>query len=251
MSRWWFRLVLIVVLSMSWVPAGGQDVPKPAAATPSKKVGKDGKDDLAFLKHHAEFVERAKQGDVDVVFWGDSITAGWRAAGKEVWAKHFEPLKAVNFGIGGDRTQHVLWRILNGELDGIRPKLAVVMIGTNNTNSQDSPADIAAGVQAVVSAIREKSSDTKVLLLAVFPRGTNDPDPTMDPANLKLIEVNKLLSKLDDGKAIRFLDIGDKLLVNGKMSKEIMPDHLHLSAKGYAIWAEAVLPAMREILETK
>ncbi|MBL8800317.1 MAG: GDSL family lipase [Planctomycetia bacterium] len=222
------------------------DAKKSAAATPSPKFDKDGKTPQpGFAKAHESYVEIAKKGDVEVLFLGDSITAGWRGAGKDVWAKHFEPLKAANFGIGGDRTQHVLWRILNGELDGIKPKIAVLMIGTNNSGA-DSATDIAEGVTEIVKTIHKKSPSTKVLLLAVFPRGKMLPNSQND----KLIEVNKTLAKLDDGgKTVRFLDIGPKFLGEDKqLPKDIMPDFLHLSPKGYEIWAEAIMPALKEMV---
>jgi lysophospholipase L1-like esterase len=217
-----------------------------APATPAPKLDKDKKPQPGFIKQHEAFVAIAKKGDVDVLFLGDSITAGWRGAGKEVWAKNFAPLKAANFGIGGDRTQHVLWRITNGELDGIKPRLAVLMIGTNNVGS-DKPEAIAEGVTAIVKTIREKSPETKVLLLAVFPRGKQIPNPQNDT----LIEVNKTIAKLDDGKNVRFLDIGPKFMKDGQLPMEISPDYVHLSAKGYDIWAEAILPLLNEMLGKK
>jgi lysophospholipase L1-like esterase len=225
-----------------------QDAKKSVAATPAPKFEKDGKTpQQGFVKRHEGFVEIAKKGGVDVVFFGDSITDGWRGAGKDAWAKNFEPLKSANFGIGGDRTQHVLWRITGGELEGIKPKVAVVMIGTNNSGS-DSAADIAEGVTEVVKLIKSKSPETKVLLLAVFPRGQKIPNTGND----KLIEVNKTVAKLDDGKTVRYLDIGPKFLdKEGQLPKEIMPDYLHLSPKGYEIWAEAMLPLLNEMLGKK
>ena len=217
---------------------------KSAAATPAPKVGKANQPQEAFIKQHEAYVATAKKGGVDVLFLGDSITAGWRGAGKAVWARDFEPLKAANFGIGGDRTQHVLWRIENGELEGIQPRVVVVMIGTNNSGS-DPAADIVEGVTAIVKTIRQKSPESKVLLLAVFPRGKQLPNPQND----KLIEVNKALARLDDGKSVRYLDIGSKFMGGeGNLPKEIMPDYLHLSAKGYEIWATAMLPLLNQML---
>lgn len=223
------------------------DEKRSVAATPAPKFEKDGKTPQAgFVKRHEGFLDIAKKGGVDVVFFGDSITDGWRGSGKDVWAKSFEPLKSANFGIGGDRTQHVLWRIAQGEMEGIKPKVAVVMIGTNNTGG-DSAADIAEGITEVVKAIQKKSPETKVLLLAVFPRGAKLPNAQND----KIIEVNKTVAKLDDGKTIRYLDIGPKFLVDGQIPKEIMPDFLHLSQKGYQIWADAITPTLSEMLGKK
>ena len=217
---------------------------KNPATTPSVRLDKKGKPDAGWLKRHEGFVEIAKKGGVDVLFMGDSITDGWRGKnGKAVWDKNFAPLQAANFGIGGDRTQHVLWRIQNGELDGIKPKVAVLMIGTNNSGS-DSAAQIAEGVTAIVKTIHEKSPTTKVLLLAVFPRGKTIPNSQND----KLIEVNKTIAKLDDGKTVKYLDIGSKFLKEGQLPKEIMPDYLHLSEAGYQIWADAITPTLRQML---
>ena len=211
--------------------------------------------DPNWVKRHEGFVEIAKKGDVDVLFLGDSITDGWRGkGGAEVWQKHFEPLKAANFGIGGDRTQHVLWRITNGELEGIKPKVAVLMIGTNNSNGNDNTAaEIAEGVTAIIKALHAKHPHTKVLLLAIFPRADKrDAAAEKTPADgirTKNIEANKIISKLDDGKMVKYLDIGGKFLdADGALPKEIMPDFLHLSPKGYQIWADAITPLLTEML---
>jgi lysophospholipase L1-like esterase len=197
-------------------------------------------------KRHLGFVEIAKKGGVDVLLLGDSITDGWRGGGKKVYAEHFEPLKAANFGIGGDRTQHVLWRLQNGELEGITPKLCMLMIGTNNGG--DSADDVAAGITAIVKEIHKKSASTKVLLLGIFPRGEKP-----NAGREKNDKVNAIVAKLDDGaKTVKYLDIGGRFLNEDKtISKEIMPDFLHLSEKGYQLWAEAVLPTVKEMLGAK
>jgi lysophospholipase L1-like esterase len=214
------------------------------STTPAPKYEKDGKTpQKGFIAKHESFLEIAKKGDVGVVFLGDSITQGWGGAGKEVWHKEYEPLKAANFGIGGDRTEHVLWRIANGELDGIKPKALVLMIGTNNSG-RDSAEDIAAGVTAIVKAVREKLPETKVLLLAIFPHGEK-PNPQRE----KIAKANEIIAKLDDGKHVKYLDIGPKFLgEGGVLSKDIMPDFLHLSPKGYAIWADAIGPTLKELM---
>ena len=121
---------------------------------------------------HEKINERAKQGDVELLFIGDSITEGWAGRGKEVWDKYYGNRKAMNAGVGGDRTQHVLWRLDNGNVDGIKPKLAVIMIGTNNSNGKDNTAEeIADGIKVIVKEVREKLPETKILLLGIFPRG--------------------------------------------------------------------------------
>ena len=223
-------------------PTKPNPVQAPDVAAPKFR---DGEPDAGFIKTHESYVAIAKAGGVDVLFLGDSITAGWRGNGKDVWEKGFAAYKAANFGIGGDRTQHVLWRITNGEFDGITPKAVVLMIGTNNSGSDDADG-IAKGVTKIVKTIHEKSPATKVLLLAVFPRGTK-PDGAFGPQQAKLKEVNATLAKLDDGKSVHYLDIGEKFLVNGAMKAEITPDFLHLSKAGYQIWADAITPKLAEL----
>jgi lysophospholipase L1-like esterase len=243
-TLWSFVIaVLAVAVLGSAVRSGDKKNP---AATPSPRLDKKGDPDKGWIKRHEGFVEIAKTGDVDVLFLGDSITDGWRGkAGKEVWDKAFGDLKPANFGIGGDRTQHVLWRIQNGEFDGIKPKAAVLMIGTNNTGN-DSAEQIADGVTAIVKHIHHKSPHTKVLLLAVFPRGKMIPNP----GYTKIIEINKIIAKLDDGKTVKYLDIGEKFMKDGQIPKDVMPDYLHLSQEGYQIWADAIAPAVKKIVNS-
>jgi beta-glucosidase len=188
---------------------------------------------------------RVKQGKVDLVFIGDSITQGWEGEGKDVWAKFYTPRNAVNLGIGGDQTQHVLWRLDHGNIDGIAPKAAVVMIGTNNSGSKMPSEQTAEGVAAIVKKLREKLPETKILLLAIFPRGANDTDELR-----KLNQAaNATIAKLADDKHVFYLDIGDKFLEPDRtLSKEIMPDLLHLSPKGYTIWAESIEPTLKKLL---
>ena len=125
-----------------------------------------------WMRRHESFNERVKQGNVDLIFVGDSITQGWEGAGKEVWARYYGHRNAVNLGIGGDRTQHVLWRLDHGNVDGIQPKAAVIMIGTNNSGAnRNSASEMVDGVTAVVKKLREKLPQTRLLLLDIFPRG--------------------------------------------------------------------------------
>uniref|UniRef100_A0A7C4LL53 GDSL family lipase n=1 Tax=Schlesneria paludicola TaxID=360056 RepID=A0A7C4LL53_9PLAN len=197
-----------------------------------------------WMKRHESFNARVKQGKVDLLFIGDSITQGWEGAGKDVWARQFAPRNAVNLGIGGDRTQHVLWRLEHGNVDGIAPKLAVLMIGTNNSGS-NTPEQIADGVAAIVKKLREKLPGTKVLVLGIFPRGADDNDPRRQ-TNRK---ANELIAKLADGQMVEYLDIGPAFLSDdGSLSTEIMPDLLHLSPKGYQIWAESIEPHVQRLM---
>ena len=195
----------------------------------------------------AQVLQRAKDnpGPCDIAFIGDSITQGWEGAGKNVWQKYYGSRKCLNFGVGGDRTQHVLWRFENGQLEGIKPKAAVVMIGTNNSNRDDnSEAEILEGVQAVVKQIRSRLPDTKVLVLGIFPRGK-----TFSAQRGKILQVNQALAKLTDGKMIHYLDFGPQLIeADGSIANSVMPDFLHLSEGGYEIWANAIELKLKEWL---
>jgi len=204
-----------------------------------------------WIARHEGFLAEARQGSFDVVFIGDSITDGWRSRGREVWDKSYAPRHALNLGIGGDRTQHVLWRIQHGELDGLKPKVVVLMIGTNNTGKEkdgsprNSTAEVIEGVTTVVKAIRAKLPESKLLLLAVFPRGTVDA-----PQRAQIKEINTAIAKLDDGKMIKFLDIGKVFLAeDGSIPKSIMPDLLHPNAEGYQRWADAMEPTLAAMLK--
>ena len=186
-----------------------------------------------------------KPGD-RIVFLGDSITDGWNRGGEFSWLK-FAPYDPANFGISGDRTEHVLWRLVNGELDTVRPKVVVIMIGTNNIGQlkDEQPEWAAAGVTKIVETVREKLPESKVLLLAVFPRGNSD---SRERAGVAAI--NQIISKLDNGSTVRYLDIGHAFLdPNGELPKEIMPDKLHLTAKGYELWYEAMRPLLDEMMK--
>jgi len=204
-----------------------------------------------WMARHEGFLAEAKQGNFDLVFIGDSITDGWRKRGREVWDQFYAPRHALNLGIGGDRTQHVLWRIEHGELDGLKPKVVVLMIGTNNTGKErggaprNSTAEVIEGVTTVVKAIRTKLPESKLLLLAIFPRGTVH---ALQRDQVK--QINTALAKLDDGKMIKFLDIGKVFLAeDGSIPRTIMPDLLHPNAAGYQRWADAMEPTLAAMLK--
>ena len=210
------------------------------AITPAPRDGN-------WMKRHESFNERVKKGDVDLLLIGDSITQGWEGAGKAVWEKYYTPRNAVNLGIGGDRTQHVLWRLDNGNVEGIAPKAAVLMIGTNNSGTNSS-VQIAEGVAAIVKKLREKLPKTKILVLGIFPRGA-DINDTKRKVNTA---ANLQIAKLADGEMVQYLNIGDKFLNNdGTLSKEVMPDLLHLNEKSYTTWAEAIEPKVKELMGEK
>lgn len=205
------------------------------------------------IPRHKQFLERVAKGDADVIFLGDSITQGWEGAGKKVWAENFAPLKAVNLGIGGDQTGHVIWRITEGkELEPINPKLAVIMIGTNNTG-RDTAEQIAGGIKAIITELKRQKPQMKILLLGVFPRcgGGVGKDAAVCPADKlqpKIKAINDIISKYDDGKTVFYKDIGVKFLdAKGGLDRKIMPDFLHLSPAGYEIWADAIKDDVKKL----
>lgn len=172
-----------------------------------------------------------------VIFIGDSITQGWEGEGKEVWARYYASRNAINLGIGGDRTQHVLWRLENGNLTGLKPKAAVVMIGTNNSNGEDNtPGQIVEGVRLIVEKLRTTLPDTKIVLLAIFPRGEN-----YNPQRGKLAQINQVLHKLADERNVFWMDLAPQFLnPDGTLPRALMPDYLHLSPRAYGLWAEGI-----------
>ena len=201
-----------------------------------------------WLERHKAMNKRVKKGKVDLLMIGDSITHWWdkegESGGKAVWDKYYSRRNAVNLAISGDRTEHVLWRLENGNIDGISPKLAVLMIGTNNHSS--SPPDVTArDIRLIVEKLRRKLPKTKVLVLAIFPRGGNDDDS----ARQKNMKVNQLIADIgDDDEMVYFRDIGDTFLNGRRMKGDLIPDGSHPNEKGYAAWAEAMEPMIVELL---
>ena len=183
----------------------------------------------------------AAQGDSELLFMGDSITDFWRNAdgafaGKPVLDKYFGKWKVANFGIAGDTTQGVLYRLQNGEGKGFKPKAVMLMIGTNNTGRNSAP-EIAEGIGAVVMELQKDFPEAKILLLGVFPRGRAG-----DPARGTIAQINSIISKLHDGNRVQYLDIGARFLdAAGSIPTDVMSDALHPTTKGYEIWAEAVI----------
>lgn len=181
-----------------------------------------------------------------VIFIGDSITEGWERRGAPVWEHFYAHRNALNLGLGGDRTQHVLWRLEHGHLEGLTPQAAVVMIGTNNTGGElHTVAQVAAGVKAIVQQIRRKLPATHIVLMAIFPRSEN---PHSHRAQVLLI--NQVMHKqADDNSMVTWLDIGSRFMdETGVISTPMMPDFLHLSEQGYQVWAESLEPVLAEIL---
>lgn len=218
--------------------------PKPANAwSPGEGFWKDFP--AAWKQTAQGQVDRAKKGGINVVFIGDSLTQGWD---KEIWITRFEPLGAVNFGIGGDGTPQVLWRIEHGILDGYEAKLVVMMIGINNTWPGYKAPETIKGIEACVAAIRAKQPAAKILLLGVMPALGKD-----DSIRGLIREINAGIAKLDDGNAVRFLDLGGKFLQpDGSQRAELFKsDRLHLADAGYKVWADEMEPLFKTMLEKK
>lgn len=214
-----------------------------AAATPQSKSD-------WWSARHALLTKNLAETPCNLLFIGDSITHQWESSGKNVWNKAFSAYSPVNFGIGGDKTQHVLWRINDSGLKTPHsPQVCIIHIGTNNTgknsNTADSPQDIAAGIRAIVSRVRELHPATEIIVLNIFPRGaTKD-----DSARLHNELVNKELSKIDIPR-VHLLDIGGKFLnEDGTFLPGVSNDLLHFTEKGYQIWADALLPEIQKYMK--
>ena len=198
-------------------------------------------------RHEAKLAERKSMKQVDLLMIGDSITHGWEDKGKATWEKYYADRNALNLGFSGDRTEHVIWRFQNGAIDDIKPTLAVIMIGTNNTgHRKENPEHTALGIKRIIDELILRLPNTKVLLLDVFPRGQDEKD--------ELRQINVAVNEIIQGYAseesnIWFLNIGDKFLEeDGVLPKTIMPDLLHPNARGYEIWAEAMEPMIKKLL---
>ena len=200
---------------------------------------------------HEQLLEKKRQGKIDIYFEGDSITRRWGATDYPDflanWEQNFYGWNAADFGWGGDTTQNILWRLENGELDNVNPKIIVILAGTNNVGrtagDEDKIADVTKGIKAIVELCRRKAPRATIILTAIFPR--NDGLEAVPTIN----EINSRIAKLADGKRIRFLNINDKLAdKNGILFDGLTVDKLHPSLKGYQIWADALKPIFREVL---
>ena len=214
------------------------DKPAHSAVKPAPRSG-------GWMNRHESFNQRVAKGNVDLIFIGDSITHGWEGKGKAIWEKYYIKRNAVNLGIGGDRTQHVLWRLDNGNIKNINPKVAVVMIGTNNSgNGRNSAEEMIDGVTAVIEKLRTKLPKTEILLLDIFPRGQR-----INAQRGKILQVNQVLSRLDSRPRVTFLRIGQNFVSpDGSIAKDIMPDFLHLTPSGYEIWAKSIEPTLAGLM---
>lgn len=244
-------LALLGLVLLTATAKAEREIPSHVATNPVPR-------DEKWMVRHNSFNEISKKGEATLVFLGDSITQGWEKNGKATWEKFYAHRNAANFGIGGDRTEHVLWRLDNGNFDGLKPKLIVLMIGTNNTGHvgrpmkelndaiyQCSAEQTADGVELILRRLKAKTPEAKILVLGIFPRGENNED-AMRKQNQ---ETNAKVAAMADGKRIHYLDISQTFLQpDGTLTREVMPDLLHLSEKGYGMWAEAIEPKIKELL---
>lgn len=200
---------------------------------------------------HAELLDKAKQGRIDVYFVGDSITRRWGALDYPEflahWRKNFHGWNAANFGWGADKTQHVLWRLRNGELDGVNPRIVVIQAGTNNVGStpggDEKVEDIVRGIRAIVETCREKAPNATIVLTAIFPR--NDRKGVWP----EIVRINERIARLADGRKIRYVDVNRELAdVDGTLRGGLTVDGLHPTVQGYQVWADALRPIFAEIL---
>ncbi|CAN5492718.1 hypothetical protein BH11ARM1_BH11ARM1_12150 [soil metagenome] len=205
--------------------------------------------DQNSLIAHEQLVQKAKEGGIDIYFVGDSITRRWGTSDKawkpmlENWTQNFFGWNAGNFGWGADQTQNILWRLQNGELDNVNPKIIVILAGTNNVGAGQSAEEVTKGIIAIIRVCKDKAPAAKVVLTGVFPRNdTGNYWPTIQT-------INKNLSKLGDDSHLVYLDINDHLAdKEGKLFEGMTLNGLHLTTKGYQIWADALKPIFNKFL---
>ena len=240
-------LPALILTALSALQAKATDVwPLPSSPFPSVPAGVNS---AIYPLPRLDWVARVKADNdnaapladkIQVIFDGDSITDGWQGNGHDVWQEHYAKIGAYDFGISGDRTEHLLWRLTQGQTKGIHPKLILLMIVTNNLGSNTN-AEIAEGIKAIINEYRKLCPSAVILLQGIFPRSQS----ATDPLRARIKEINKIISTYADGKNVLFLDFGDKFLQpDGTLSPEIMPDFLHPNARGYQIWADAIQPVI-------
>jgi len=200
----------------------------------------------SWIQRHELMNRQARQGHIDLIYVGDSIVEHFNKQGKEAWEHYFTGRNALNLGISGDRTEHVLWRLDHGNIDGITPKLAIVMIGQNN-GGHNTAEEIAEGVTAVVQRLRARLPETRILLLAIFQRREK---PT--PERAMLAWANEIISKLADGKNVFYMDINHIYVQpDGSIPKSLMYDFEHPTPLGHKVWAEAIETKVAELMGDK
>lgn len=242
-------LIGIVVLGISFLL--GSKIPQPddlpLSVTPSVQNA-DWTHAWWLDRHQQKLEERqAMNNQVQLVFLGDSITHAWEHLGQQPWEHYYSNRKALNLGFSGDRTEHVLWRIANGAVDDISPKLVVLLIGTNNSGHRsEDPTETFLGIEKIIQALQLKLPSTKILLLAIFPRGkTSD-----DPMRLLVDKTNQLIQPLADQDKVFWLDINHHFVdQNGKIPQSVMQDYLHPNGSQYQVWAEAMEPTIKTLMQ--
>jgi beta-glucosidase len=211
-----------------------------AEAVPRKKNPE------SWLKAHDTICKSAQRGEVPILFIGDSITHMMFTNGGAVWREEYQKDGCVNIGLSGDKVENILWRIQNGALGTVQPKVTVLLAGVNNMR-KNTPEEIGLGVGAIVDELKERLPETKILVLGVFPRGhkANTAD------RIKIKEINQYIEKLNDGERVFYLDIGDEFLTeDGSLKENVMlKDGLHPDLKGYQIWAEAIREPIQKLSE--
>ncbi len=244
---------LVVGLCLATIGGANWQTPKPETVIPAIDEAPTRDHAYNWMDRHNAEVKRAALGNVDLLLVGDSITHGFGGPPDSVrgdpvgalWTKYLGSRNALNEGFGYDRTQHVLWRFDHGEVDGISPKVAIVLIGTNNIGTNNT-ADVVAGITAVVDELQLKLAKTKILLLGIFPR-----DQQPDTPNRKEIgEVNQLVeTTLGKRDGVTYLDLTSTFLQpDSTISKEVMGDYLHPTAKGYDMWLKAMEPTLANLM---
>jgi len=213
-------------------------IPVHQATTPVIRLQKQ------CVKMHEDINKLASKGGIDLVFIGDSIVEFWGNRGKQVWAKYYAPRRGANFGINGDCTEHIAWRVDNGNFDNISPKLVIVLAGTNNTRF-NTAEQISDGVTLIVQKLRKKVPNAKILVMAIFPQGKR----LDDYRRVKSVSANKTLKGIADGRMVHYIDIGHVFLKkDGTIDPKLLDDYVHPTPEGYRLWAEAIEPKVAELM---
>lgn len=241
--------ILAVTILLTWAPVGAspliESCPENAPALTPAPLEEQWAIEW-WMPRHEEKLEEDGRETADILFLGDSITHGWETTGKEVAEDYFSDYTIYNIGYSGDRTENVLWRFEHGEIDGINPKLAVLMIGTNNTGHRQDPPDCTArGIEVILEKLKEQLPETKILLLAIFPRGET-PEDELRQLNH---QINERIVSFADDERIYFLDINHVFLDDDDtLPEEIMPDELHPNEYGYKLWAEEITQVIDDMM---
>lgn len=236
------RITAVFLMLASFLMGAEPQPATPLATTPAHLFNHNW-----WKARHDAKKQLAAQGGHELVFIGDSITQGWEGPGRATWEKFYAHRKALNLGYSGDRTEHVLWRLQNGELENVNPKLFVIMIGTNNTGHRHDPADETAdGIKEILNVLQKHSPEAKILLLSIFPRDEKPDGKSRQRNN----EINARIQTFADGEKIHWLDLSPTFLAaDGTLPKEIMPDFLHPKETGYQKWAEAMEESIAKLMK--